>query len=463
MVVLSVLRASGSQPGLSNASAAAALLAHARKQEHGAKQAVSPSHETNHRRATSSINDGYQYHAALAALKEQKTPEYYSNRRRAETAPSEAARAGATARVGATTESVGDPFDDLDKYMNASRIKNAHLNPKLFTATPPVPAEVEELRRRSILEAASMSMAKDMYGTMDARGGGAAGVRTRRSASASKPQAATLQQASTNVLGQALNLHDVAQKRAAQRIAGLEDETAAFRDYYGIEPQVQRSSLTVRKRRGSDDTEEFDAERSKEIRTQMTALRSKLDAVDERREKDRASLMELARKNVDAAIQDIDKRMYAEPGQSVAMQKYLDEKATQRAQKGLEDMDKQTLLADTVNIGGSKYVEMGDVEDLARSRLQPTFDEIDDRAQTQRARDLEARLDEEQKQRLAQLEHEREADIKAEEAKHQGMIVPLILKGWSNSSRFSKEEAAREQTQGRHGLAVEAKVETGAA
>lgn len=277
-----------------------------------------------------------------------------------------------------------------------------------------------------------MSMAKDMYGTMEAR----------RSASASKPQSATLQQASTNVLGQALNLHDVAQKRAAERIAGLEDETAAFRDYYGIEPQVQRSSLTVRKRRGSDETEEFDAERSKEIRTQMTALRSKLDAVDERREKDRATLMELARKNVDAAIQDIDKRMYAEPGQSVAMQKYLDEKATQRAQKGLADMDKQTLLADTVNIGGSKYVEMGDVEDLARSRLQPTFDEIDDRAQTQRARDLEARLDEEQRQRLAQLEHEREADIKAEEAKHQGRILPLISKGWPNLSRVFKEETA---------------------
>lgn len=445
MPLLPVLKASGSQPGLSNASAAAALLAHARKQEHGARQAVSPSRDTKHRRTASSINEGYQYHAALAALKEQKASESFGNRRRAETAPSEAARAGAIARLSATTESPGDrgdPFNDLDKYMNASRIKNAHLNPKLFTATPPVPPEVEELRRRSILEAASVSMAKDMYGTMEAREGGAAGVRTRRSASASQPQSATLQQASTNVLGQALNLHDIAQKRAAQRIAGLEDETAAFRDYYGIEPQVQRSSLTVRKRRGSDETEEFDAERSKEIRTQMTALRTRLDAVDERREKDRASLMELARKNVDAAIQDIDERMYAEPGQSVAMQKYLDEKATQRAQKGLEDMDKQTLLADTVNIGGSKYVEMGDVEDLARSRLQPTFDEIDDRAQTQRARDLEARLDEEQRQRLAQLEYEREADIKAEEAKHQGRALSLLSKGWSNLSRVFKEETA---------------------
>ncbi|KAL4914029.1 hypothetical protein BDW62DRAFT_150006 [Aspergillus aurantiobrunneus] len=422
-------KASGSRHGLSNASAAAALIAHARKQEQRARHAASVSHTADHQRTASSTHDGYSHQAAIYAIKEQKAPAAYGNRKRAEAAPSEAVRAGAGAGTSAMAEGAADPFDDLDKYMNASRIQHAHLNPKLFTATPPVAPELEELKKKSILEAASMSMAKDMYGTMGAKDGGTSsaqglptGARTRRSVSASKPEASTLQQASSNVLCQALSLHDVAQKRAAERLAGLEDETTAYRDYYGIEPQVARSSLTLRRRRGSDETEQFDMERSREIRTQMSALRSKLNAVDEKREKDRATLLELARKNVDAAIQDMDKQLYTEPGQSIALQKYLEERAAERAQKDSKDVDAQYLQANKVNIGGRKYVEMADMEDLARSRLQPTFDEIDDLAQTQRARDLEARLDEEQEQRLAELEREREADIRAEEERHQELL-----------------------------------------
>ncbi|KAL4779093.1 hypothetical protein BJX76DRAFT_101265 [Aspergillus varians] len=423
------LKAAGSTRGLSNASAAAALIAHARKQEHEARRTESVSEAADQQRAASLIHEGYPYQAAMYAIKEQKAPTAYGTRKRAESAPSMAARASASARASAVAEAEADPFADMDKYMKASRIQNAHLNPKLFTATPPVDLEGEDIRRRSILEAASMSMAKDMQATKEAQHAGAAGAqrlptgaRPRRSVTVSKTESAAMQQASTMVLSQALNLHDIAQKRAAEKLAGLEDETAAYRDYYGVEPQATRSSLTVRKRRGSNETEQFDAERSKEIRTQMSTLRSKLDAVDERREKDRASLLELARKNVDATIQDMDKRLYTEAGQSVAMQRYLDEKAAERAEKGIKDIDAQYLEGNKVYLGGSKYVEMGDMEDLARSRLQPTFDEIDDIAQTQRARDVEARLDAEQRQRLAELEREREADIRAEEERHQELL-----------------------------------------
>ncbi|KAL5042273.1 hypothetical protein BDW71DRAFT_147750 [Aspergillus fruticulosus] len=418
-----VSKPAGYNVRLSDASAAAALMAHARKQEPGLRHTASVSHATDRQRTESSPQEGYPYQAAIYALKEQRSPTTYGNRKRAESAPSEAARVTASTRASITaTEGVGDPFDDLDRAMRASRIQNAHLDRKLFTATPPVAPELEEHRRKSILEAASMSMAKDMYGAMEAKDGGlqySSTTRSQRAASVSKRDSAALQQASTLMLSQAMNLQGVAEKRAAEKLACLEDEAAAYRSYYGVEPHGTRSSLAVRRRRASNETDQFDQERSREIRTQMSTLRSKLNAVDEKRnekrEDDRASLLELARKNVDATIQDIDKRIYSgEAGQSVALQKYLDEKAAERAQKGIQDMEAQYMLANKVNIGGRRYVEMSDVEDVARSRLKPTLDEIEDVAETQRARELEARLDEEQRQRLAEIEREREADIRAE-------------------------------------------------
>ncbi|KAI9373309.1 hypothetical protein BJX61DRAFT_533240 [Aspergillus egyptiacus] len=412
------LKGTGLHHGYSHASASAAL-AHARKREQDAS-----SHAADRTKVTSPINEGYSYQAALHALKERNASETHSSRRRAESAPSEAARARTLARL----EGTSDPFEDLDKYMNASRVQNLHLGPKMFTATPPVAPELDEHRRKSILEAASMSMAKDMYGVVESKEGGSAGLqrlptRARSQRSVSKPEAATLQQASSLVLQQALNLQDVAQKRAAEKLAAIEDETEDYRRYYGVVPQSTRSSLVLRgRRRGSNETEQFDIERSKEIRTQMSALRSKLDEVDERREKDRANLLERARKNVDAAIEDMDKRMYAETGQSAAMQRYLDEKAVERAEKGIQDIDQQRLTADKINIGGQKYVEMTDVEDIARSRLQPTFDEIEDLAQAQKAREVEERLDAEQREHLLQLEQEREADMEMEERKYKELL-----------------------------------------
>ncbi|KAL3489176.1 hypothetical protein BJX62DRAFT_163984 [Aspergillus germanicus] len=408
---------SSSRPGLSNASAAAALIAH-RKRDLGGKEPAT--HVADRQKATSPSYGGYPYQAAMYAVREGRHTEgTHGTRRRADSAPSEAARASAAARI----DNPSDPFDDLDKYMNASRIQNAHMNRKMFTATPPVAPELEDHRRRSILEAASMSMAKDMYATIQSKEAGSAGpqrlpARARSQRSPSTQDAATLQQASTMMLHQALNLQDVAQKRAAEKLAQLEDETAGYRNYYGIERQPTRTSFALRRRRGSNETEQYDAERSKEIRTQMTALRSKLDAVDEKREKDRASLLELARKNVDATMQDIEKRMYTEGGRTVAMQKYLDEKAQERAQKGIQEMDTQYMADGRVNISAQKYVEMADVEDLARHRLQPTFDEIEELAQSQKAREVEARLDEEQRQHLLALEREREADIEMEQRHH---------------------------------------------
>ncbi|KAL2864586.1 uncharacterized protein BJX67DRAFT_360919 [Aspergillus lucknowensis] len=428
----------GSRSGLSNASAVAALAAHARKQDLGARQAATLT--ADRQKAASPSHEGYPYQAAVFAINEGRgTAGTSGNRKRAESVPLEAAHPPAGARV----KGPGDPFDDLDKYMNASRIQNVHMNRRLFTATPPIGPEMEEHRKRSILEAASMSMAKD---NKDAGLPGAQRL----------PAQGRAQRSSSGPLQQALTLQDVAQKRAAEKLAKLKDETAEYRNYYGVEQQPARSSFTLHRHRLSGEAEQFDIERSKEIRKQMTNLQSKLNAVDEKRENDRATLLDLARKNVDATIQDMDKRLYTESGRTLAMQKYLDEKAQERAQKGMKVTDAQYLMDGKISIGGQKHVEMADMEHLARSRLQPTFDEIEDLAQTQKAREVEARLDEEQRQHLLALEREREAEIQLEERQHKEYLKQERKYKeekswpWKRKSRQARDfEWAREPTEER--------------
>ncbi|PYI09020.1 hypothetical protein BO78DRAFT_395101 [Aspergillus sclerotiicarbonarius CBS 121057] len=434
---LATLKATGSRPGFSHASAVVAL-AHARSRGRVTKGSATAQHVEDNRAAEVPSLEGYK--AAAYVFRDRRsvvspsgspdikydlsgagqmaetrtgttgrdrthyavTGALYANRRRADSAPSEAPYAGMD-----TDEVLGD----LDSAMEASRIQHiANTNARLYTASPPVSPELEDHKRRSILQAAAVSMARDMYAVVEAKEQeqkSPSRIRAQRTATGAEPTA----------LQQAFSLQDAAEKRAAEKLASMQDETAIYREYYGIEPQTTRSSLQVRRRRLSIDTDasSVDAERSKEIRNQMYSLRSKLDAVDERREKDRALLMEAARRNVDATIQDMEMRVYAATGRApAAMQKEMEETALARAKKRQETYA-QYQLADRVNISSEKYMDMADVEALARSRLQPTFDEITDRAETKRARELEQRLDQEEAQRREAIQREREADTRAEE------------------------------------------------
>ncbi|PWY76193.1 hypothetical protein BO70DRAFT_363756 [Aspergillus heteromorphus CBS 117.55] len=443
---LSTLKATGSRPGFSHASAVAAL-AHARSRGQVTKETAAAQDAGDNRLAEGPSLEGYK--AAAFVFKDRQavssvptvspvlkyditgsgqtadaylgatgrdralhaaTGALYANRKRSDSAPSEAPRAGMDA---------DDVLGDIGSAMEASRIQHiSNTNARLYTASPPVAPEVEEYKRKSILQAAAVSMARDMYAVVEAKEQGQVGlsrIRSQRSVTGAEPMA----------LQQAFSLQDMAQKRAAEKLASMQDETAVYREYYGIEPQTTRPSLQVRRRRTSIDTDvsSVDAERSKEIRNQMYSLRSKLDAVDERREKDRALLMEAARKNVDAAIQDMEMRVYADTGRApAARQKAMEEAALAHAKQERQETTTQYPLADRVNISSGKYVDMADVEALARSRLQPTFDEIADRAEAQRARELEQRLDQEEAERQEAIEREREADTRAEEKRLKALL-----------------------------------------
>lgn len=354
------------------------------------------------------------------------TGAFNRSRRRATTGPDEpgpvsqplaASAAGASRET--TAEPTEAPLEHLDSAMEASRVQHmANADRRLFTSSPPVDVGREEQNKRNVQRAAVVSMARDdMYDVTEAKGEeqlGPAVFAAQRGLGRARSQRTP--KVDSRALQQAISLQEAAQKRAQEKLATMHDETAAYQEYYGTAPQPTRSGLSTRRRRASSDT---DVEQSKEIRKQMTSLRTQLNEVDEQRDKDRSFLMEAARKNVNAAIQNMEQRVYTDTGRVPAStQREWEEVAEERARQ--EQQEAEAQYPERVNIGAERYVDMADVEALARSRVQPTLDEMNDYAEKQKAKETEERLDEERRRRLQSVERQREADLKAEEKRLNG-------------------------------------------
>jgi hypothetical protein len=364
----------------------------------------------------------------------------YAARQRADSAPSEpvnttdsnwALSAAGLSSHRAHVENEG-PTVHLDNAMELSRITHAATaNARLYTSSPPIASEVQERNRRNSLHAAALVMARDMYEITGPTG--EASNMDPAVAAAQKGQSRlqarkTVSGASgaTGSPGQrALTLQEAAQRRAAEKLARMRDEHAEMQQYYGTAPQPQRSLLSARRKRTSSDADstQGDAEQSRQIRNQMFSLRNKLNKVDEQRQKDRDLLMEAARRNVDAQIHDMEMKVYADTGRAPpSIQKQWDEAARERARQEVEDAEEKETPTNRVNIGASLYMDMADVEAVARTRVQPALDEITDQAERRRAEEQEARLDTEEQQRRAAVEREREASLSRAEKRDGGKL-----------------------------------------
>ncbi|KAJ5123401.1 hypothetical protein N7448_009498 [Penicillium atrosanguineum] len=361
----------------------------------------------------------------------------YATRKKADAVASEPvitsepryARTAAGASRHISSEEEAQPLNHLDDAMEASRITHAaNQNAKLYTSSPPNATDVQERNRRNSLHAAALVMARDMYDVSPTESKGATNVDPALSA-AQKGHGQAMARSRNTVSGtvgttgrNALTLQEAAQKRASEKLARLRNEQAEMQAYYGTAPQPQRSRLTTRRKRASSDADatQTDAEQSRHIRHQMTSLRSRVNRVDEKRQHDRDFLMEAARRNVDQTMQDMDMKLWADSGRAPpSRQKEWDDAAEARVRREAETSEASSVNANAnatverVNIGGNQYMDMADVEAVARSRLQPTFDGITDQAEQQRAHELEERLDAEEQERQAAIEEEREADMRA--------------------------------------------------
>ncbi|KAJ5842413.1 uncharacterized protein N7525_000154 [Penicillium rubens] len=370
-----------------------------------------------HRRG-SSVTDGYNYTAVGGNPRDKAikaaSGAYTLSRKRADSAPSEP---GLTSELQAPVEE-GGPLDHLDPAMEASRIQHAvNTNPKLYTSSPPVQSEIEEQNYRNSQHAAAISMAKDMYRVTSTKkeSGQSPALIAAQKGQSQLGYRKTVSTADGTALRRAIALQEAAQKRAAEKLALMQDEHTDYQRYYGTAPQPQRSRLTTRRKRTSSDADasQTDAEQSRQIRSQMTTLRTKLDQVDEQKTKDRELLMQAARRNVDQTLQDMEAQVYADTGRPPpSVQKEWDEVAQERVRREAEVYEDATTRGNRVNIGGQKYMDMADIDAIARSRLQPALDEVTEDAELRRAHDIEARLDAEEEQRHAAVERQREAEVK---------------------------------------------------
>ena len=309
---------------------------------------------------------------------------------------------------------------------DALRVHNAavtNMSREMYTSHPPVAPETDEKNRQAGLRAATISMAKSMYETqqrtLEAHAGQNAGQRAALSAHNRRPSTSEgLDEDNQSASGKYVNLQEAAQKLASERLAKLNiDSGSEYRDYYGTNPMPRtRLSMQGRRRRSSSDGQLSDRARSDKIRSEMSLFNTKISEVDaKKRQKDRDTLMAIAQRNVTKNIQGIDEKVFADTGKaSPALKADWETKARTRAEA---DSKARMENHKKIDIGGGKFMDKAEVDAIALSRVQPTLDEITDKAEKERAKD-EARRKAEEERRLAEEEHdrqERERNAKSKE------------------------------------------------
>lgn len=322
-----------------------------------------------------------------------------------------------------------------DMAIGGSRIQGDHNAPKGITA------ETEARLKQETMHAAAVSMARQMYEVttkLDGDRSSGAGLGSRQGSRVGRPRMSSQPGLSTHneltPYRYPSNLNDHARRLAAQRMSSLYDEHQAYRDYYGVSPPSRsRSRIDRFRRRSSSDSDasNFDRQRSRRIRFEMSSFANRLDQIDSQRARDRTFLMEVAKRNVELEMQHMDERVCAETGRpSPAMVQAWEGKLKERRESGGSD---HIDTSGKVAVGGGRYTERDDVYSLAKGRLQPTFDDIKERAEIERARLTEERLDEEERQRLASIEKEREEDMEEERKHMRGTCVSPPPRGFTAS------------------------------
>ncbi|KAF1814871.1 hypothetical protein P152DRAFT_236664 [Eremomyces bilateralis CBS 781.70] len=320
--------------------------------------------------------------------------------------------------------------EDIERSpaLRASRIHNigTNLPREMYTEHPPVGIEVEEQRHQTALRASAISMAKQMYNAREK-------ASEQASLDVLKATAAEDEKKKGSDSGKArvqqyLNLHDAARKLANERLKRIDDEGEfrAYRTYYSCDdPSLQQRRSTrvgmARRRAASDSSSTSrsvsgardDMEQSKAIRAQMSQFSNLLAAVDDKkRRQDMERVLVAAQKNVHAQMLHMDEKVYQDTGRipyatQVEWDREAQALAAERGEKRMEHFGK-------VEVGFGRFVERDAVDRVARDRVKPTIEDIDDQVEVQKAQEEGRRLDREYEKRHARLEKEREAELKAD-------------------------------------------------
>jgi len=330
----------------------------------------------------------------------------------------------------------GDPGFEAARIQNVAKV---NVNRQLYTSHPPVSIEVQEKNRQDTLRASAVAMAQKMYAiqqkAIDDAAGKTAG--NNQALAASRARGTTIGSSTGSVsddypaAGAGYeNLEEAARKLAQERLAKIHDEHAEYRDYYGAtSPPKRFSSMRMPRRRASSAADDdSDEEQSRRIKSQMSIFQSKLADVDnKKRQQDRDNLLQIAHRNVDAQMSKMDSRVFEDTGKASPAQTEKWEKAAR--EKAQRDSDERMQHTGKVHIGGGKYLDQSELDAIARARLQPTLDDISEKAEKQRARDEELRLERERKVETERRDKARNAEtaaqVKADLGKH-GVLLGVM-------------------------------------
>lgn len=329
----------------------------------------------------------------------------------------------------------------------------------MFTSHPPVKPEVDEKTNNERLHQTAVEMARKMY--------------SQQQKMMDQTKENQAEDSTTPYAGSYLNLQDAAYKQAQERLAKLHDEHQQgreFQEYYGNTTNTsprRKFSITNKLRRrtsiDSDDLED-DRERSNKIREQMSMFSSKLSQVDkEKREKDREALLAAAQRNVKARLQGMDEKASLQTGKRNSTRLTDFELKAQQAAQARHESRGETK--GKINIGGGKFMDADEINAIAAKKMQPLLDNINEKAETERARlealkqaedarkeELErqkARERQEKDELRKQKEQEKHAErVKKQQAKEQEHMRKEEEKAKKNQEKLeekARKEAAKEE------------------
>lgn len=308
-----------------------------------------------------------------------------------------------------------------------------NMTRNMFTSHPPVKQETDEER----IHQTAVEMAKKMY--------------QHQQKMLDQTKDAQKEEESTPFAGTYLNLQDAAYKQAQERLAKLHDEHQQSRDaqeYYGNASSPRRKfSMTNKLRRRADsDPDPDDKVRSEKIRQQMSMFSTKLSQVDtEKRTKDREALLAAAQRNVKARLQGMDEKVYNETGKrNSSMLTDWEMKAQQAAQAR---SDTRTENKGKIDIGGGKFMTQEEINAIAAKRLQPVLDDINEKAETERARLATLKAEEdarrEELERIRAEERAEKEEARKVKGKNRDRSILDILLTYSTEQEKAEEKAKR--------------------
>ncbi|KAK4164907.1 hypothetical protein QBC43DRAFT_317103 [Cladorrhinum sp. PSN259] len=290
---------------------------------------------------------------------------------------------------------------------------------KMFTSKPPVKPEVDEKERADVLHASAVVMARKMYNQQQKMIDNATKAHRR---SSSFPRHGTSRSFSPDheeehppiVHG---TLQEAAYRLAQERLAKLQTEhDQDLAEYYGTPNRTNSKLGTIRgkltRRRSSSDGDLVeDQRRSRHIKKQMSMLSTQLTQVDEeKRTKDRQALLAAAQRNVKAQLHDMDEKLQAESGK-VPLRTMGDweRKALIAAQTRFDVTNSENSRK--IDIGGGKFMDQAEVNQIAAKRVQPLLNEINKRAEQEQERRETERLAEEKRKEDLERERLRQKEI----------------------------------------------------